>query len=468
MRYMNQSLLLLLALLAELANAAPIALENATFIDVREGVAKPGYTLLIDQERIAAAGPSGTISIPDNAIRQNLQGRFLLPGFIDTHVHSVWGRIKVETIEGNPVMQLDIEPEISRRMIEPLPRFGITSMRNPGAHAQTAVAQRAAIAKGEIDAPRLFSAGDVIDLAGAPGLVVGATTPEAMRAEVARQAELGVDFIKLYASLDSTLLKVGVDAAHEHGLPAIGHLLATDWGSAAELGIDDIVHAMPSSPAMLPAESRQKYLGGITGSQFLYQWFEYVDFDAPEMQSVVDSMARNSVRHDPTLVAVEGLFFGNKPEVVSHPRMDLVPDAVREDWSGTAGVNAAWSEEDFHRAQAVWPRVLELVARLHAAGVELTAGTDLVNPNVIPGVSFHRELELMSDAGIPAVDILRIATLNGARALGRESELGTLEVGKLADIVVLAANPLDDIHNTQRIEAVYMAGRKISIDQEEN
>lgn len=462
MRYLLHSLLLLLVLFGKLAEGAPLAFENATLIDVREGKAKPAHTLLVEHGRIVAVGPTASVAIPGDAVRRNMQGRFLLPGFIDTHVHSVWGRIGIELVNGMPVMQLDIDPEISRRMIEPLLRFGITSMRNPGADAEAAVAQRAAIAAGEIIAPRLFTAGEVIDLSAAPGLVVGVTTAGEMRNEVDRQAQLGVDFIKLYASLNPELLKAGIEAAHEHGLPAIGHLFATDWGTAAELGIDDIVHAMPSSPALLSAESRKAFLEGITGSQFLYQWFEHADLDSAEMQSAINAMAANGVRHDPTLVAVEGLFFGNRPEVVSHPRMDLVPDVVREDWHGSAGVNAAWTEADFRRAQTVWPKVLELVRRLHEAGVELTAGTDLVNPNVIPGVGFHRELELLHDAGIQPAGILRIATLNGARAIGKAHELGTLETGKLADIVVLAANPLEDIRNTQRIEAVYIAGRDIS------
>ena len=147
--------------------------------------------------------------------------------------------------------------------------------------------------------------------------------------------------------------------------------------------------------------------------------------------------------------------------MVCHPLLELLPERVRTDWHIPGGLTAGWSEGDFARAQAVWPKVLELVKRLHDAGVVLTAGTDTVNPNVIPGDGFHRELELLVSAGISPNEVIRIATLNGATAAGREKDLGSIEPGKKADLVVLSANPLDDIRHTRKIEAVYKNGTLI-------
>jgi imidazolonepropionase-like amidohydrolase len=119
---------------------------------------------------------------------------------------------------------------------------------------------------------------------------------------------------------------------------------------------------------------------------------------------------------------------------------------------------ASWKDEQYRQAQAQWPKALALTKLLFDRGVLLTVGTDTPTPWIIPGVSFHEELRLLADAGIPARDILRMATANGARALGREKEIGALKPGMRADLVVLRANPLADIGNTREIELVIQGG----------
>ena len=130
---------------------------------------------------------------------------------------------------------------------------------------------------------------------------------------------------------------------------------------------------------------------------------------------------------------------------------------ILEGWrQGT--FTSGWTENDYARAKAAWSKVLGLTKRLFDRGILLTAGSDLPNPWVIPGVSFHEELQLLADAGIPPLDVLRIATANGAKALGIDDEAGTVEVGRRADLVVLTANPLDDLGNTRSIEWVILGG----------
>ena len=138
--------------------------------------------------------------------------------------------------------------------------------------------------------------------------------------------------------------------------------------------------------------------------------------------------------------------------------VDLAPQAMQESWV-SGGFTADWTSSDFARMQKAWPKILDIIARYYHEGVQLTTGSDLPNSWVVPGVSLHQEMELLSGAGIPTRDVLAMATRNAAAALGLRRDIGTIEIGKRADLVILKANPLDDIRNTRRIEYVLSEGR---------
>ncbi len=137
-----------------------------------------------------------------------------------------------------------------------------------------------------------------------------------------------------------------------------------------------------------------------------------------------------------------------------------MPAIVREIWQRTT-FTGDWTAEDYDRGRSVWPRVPELTYRLYEGGVHLTVGTDFPNPWVIPGVSFHEELELLAEAGIPTLEVLKMATYNGAVALGLEAEIGSIEVGKRADLVVLTSNPAAHLANTRAIDLVLLGGQPL-------
>ena len=121
-----------------------------------------------------------------------------------------------------------------------------------------------------------------------------------------------------------------------------------------------------------------------------------------------------------------------------------------------------WSQSDYQRAKAAWSKILGLTKMLYDRGVTITAGSDFPNPWVIPGVSLHEELSLLVDAKIPPLQVIKIATLNGATALGLEREIGSVEKGKRADLVVLTADPSKEIRNTRLIEWVILGGRLLT------
>ena len=147
------------------------------------------------------------------------------------------------------------------------------------------------------------------------------------------------------------------------------------------------------------------------------------------------------------------------PEVRDHPDNSIVPQRLRDFWPvylKQTGCPQGGSLEDRRRE---FPKFQELTGKLHRAGVPLLVGTDSPEPQVSPGFSLHQELEMLVESGLPPAAALRAATLTNATVLGEKERLGSVSAGKLADIVLLSANPLDDIRNTRRIELVIHSGQ---------
>src|SRR5690606_20589618 len=137
-----------------------------------------------------------------------------------------------------------------------------------------------------------------------------------------RQAEVGVDLIKLYVSLTPELLAAGIDEAHVHGLPAVAHLMATSWTRAAQNDIDGILHILPGSPELLPPGSIGELIESMErGTQFMIRWFELVDYESPAMQEAIRAVARNDLVLDPTLVFFDAMVRGDDPAVTESPTL---------------------------------------------------------------------------------------------------------------------------------------------------
>jgi imidazolonepropionase-like amidohydrolase len=193
-------------------------------------------------------------------------------------------------------------------------------------------------------------------------------------------------------------------------------------------------------------------------------WLEWLDLEGPAVDSMVLVLRDYRVSVDPTLVAYHSKFWWRDSIYQRDPDVALVPE-VRENWRVLGMHTRDWTADEFDRAQAAWPKMLALVARMQRESVHLTTGSDLASPWVIPGVALHQELALLVSAGIAPVEVLRLATRNGAEALGLLGESGTVEPGKRADLVVLEADPLRDIRNTRRIRYVILGGRIFRPDE---
>ena len=292
------------------------------------------------------------------------------------------------------------------------------------------------------------------------GLAAGVTSPDEIRRQVADQAVAGADWIKLYAGLSPELLHAGIDAAHRLGLPAIAHLDRIAWPDALVMGLDSIVHLMPISPDLLDEQARKAWRSGARPGTFaFFEWWEHFDPDGPGADRLIESFETHRPVFDATLVAFHAVFIQDLDNVYKEDSRRLAHPRLLGNWEDWFTFAVGWQLEDFQRAQAVWTKVQRMARRLYATNARLTIGADMGNPWIAPGISMHREMALLTEAGVPIKRVLAAATVDAAEALGAADRLGWIKQGYEADLVVLDANPFDDIANTRAIHAVLLDGR---------
>jgi imidazolonepropionase-like amidohydrolase len=430
-----------------------IALAGATVIDGTGATPRSGAVIVISKERIAYVGDRTGVRLLPQAKVLDLTGRWVVPGFIDTHAH-------VPTSSG------------TESFLAQLVAFGVTAIRVPGDdHVELLVELRDRIERGALIAPRMRTAGVFIDDRDkgwgnptGPGKV---GTEAEIREVVRRDAALKVDFIKLYVGLPPALVKAAIEEAHEHGLRVLGHLGRTTWTEAAEFGIDSLAHSWYCGlahgvvPQQYREEFRDFYIPNRRFNPTLFRkWREVVDPGGQEVAQLASLLCKRHVEVHPNLVLGEAVTWGDDPAVLERLEPDFAPPEDAASWRrGRHLFSSYWPPEATVEAKRALPVMVQVIGVFHRHGVLLTAGTDYLNPWMTPGVAFHRELELLASAGIPPLEVLRIATRNGAETLGILQDAGTIETGKRADLVTLTADPLAAISNTRKIERVFLRGQ---------
>ena len=438
------------------AKAADLVLRGGRIVDVETATVSAPVDVLVREGRIAAIRPAGKQALRGARI-VDASGRFLAPGYVEMHAHILthpW------LPSGEIARQYD--REASLQILRSLLAHGITTVRDPGSPTEAAIVFRRLAAEHVIVSPEIVTAGRIINASDFdPEPFMPVKTAEDVRREVAWQADRGVDFIKVYYSMPPELIGVAVEAAHARGLKVVGHLQLTDWGTAAALGLDGVAHAADWSEDQLPEAQRAAYRGDIKAR---IDWINAVEPDSPAYQAMARAMAAHGMFVDPTLMAIHTKFFGDDPVYRNPKGRRFVPDVFWTGWE-KGSFTSGWTAADYARAHAAYPRLPRLIRALHDAGVLITVGTDTPTPWTIPGVSFHQELALLKETGVSNAEVLKWATLNGAKALGRDDRVGRLEAGYEADIVVLRGNPLDDLAKAGDIALVVSDGRIFEPDQ---
>jgi imidazolonepropionase-like amidohydrolase len=404
---------------------AGLALTSARIFDARTGRSAAG-TVVIRGERIVAVGPR--VPIPAGAQVIDLAGKTLLPGLWDMHVH-------VGPLDG--ILQL---------------AAGVTTVRDLANDVDLVASLKRSWDSGAVQGPRLLLAG-FIDGRGpfqGPTKVFADTDQEA-RDAVKRYAELGYPQIKLYSSLKPALVPGIIADAHARGLRVSGHvpsgMLAQDF---VEAGADELQHinflflnflATREEDTRTPL--RFQRVADRAGS---------LDLDGPAVKAFLALLARRHVVVDPTVSAIEALLLDRRGEVAPGVAAvaDRLPAVVRRGTLG-GGLPVPEGQDATYRASA--HALLELVKRLHRAGVTLVAGTDGLG-----GFTLHHELARYVEAGLSAPEVLSLATLGAARVMKLDRELGSIEAGKLADLVVIDGAPDRVIADLERVALVIKGG----------
>ena len=432
-----------------------IALRNATLIDGTGAPPVPGQTLLIRGERIEAMGPTTELDVPSAAEVIDLDVSFVVPGFIDLHVH------------------LPEDREVQQAILDRCLEYGVTTILNPGARPDAGVELRDRLRAGEGRGPRMFAAGPILECFDAqefPGedtlraTAVHVDSESAVREAIRAQVQSGVDFIKLYRRMPPELVAAAVDEATRHGVPVIGHLGATTWGQGARLGVSMLVHSGWGTPMDEIVDLEDSASATDTA---WYQAYARAT-EGERFASLVETLVREEVTVVPTLAITMASGLGVDASLLPRFRVDLAPESELEGWwsDGWRERHPQYSPDSAEEAEMMrsvyFPAVLSNLQGYHHGGVTLGVGTDVGNSWIVAGFAYHLELELFQEAGLPALEILSMATRNGAAALGIEGETGTLEIGKRADLVVLKGNPAEDIRHTRSIEAVFLAGELVT------
>jgi imidazolonepropionase-like amidohydrolase len=424
------------------AQTQTLVIEGGTLIDgtgrdpIRDAV------IVVEGSRIKAVGARGSVSVPAQATVIRAAGKTILPGLIDGHIHF-----------------LDFMPPMFLH-------FGVTTVVDTANPTEWIVAQREALRKGRIKGPRLFTTGWVIDgpieranmlhSTERGGYRTHVSTTEEARVVVRNTIRQGVDAVKVHEGLTPELLAAVVDEAHKAGLEVVGH--AEDAREATLAGFRFAEHQYSITHTTVRGQVQTNA--------------PEADMDPALFDPLVSLMVEKGVYYNPTLSRSAINYLPKKREweqlalaYLENPAWRFIPEARRELWIREAKAPArAVSPALAERRNQARLRIEDFVERYARAGGKFVAGPDTgpsSGPSNIPGLSLHLEMEALVDAGLTPMQAILASTKWTAEMLRKEKDLGTVEAGKLADLIVIDGDPLADIRATRRIQTVILDGKVV-------
>jgi len=426
------------------SNSQTLAITHVTVIDVASGTTKPDMTVTIRGDRIAAIDRSSSKNTSGVQIIDG-RGKFLIPGLWDMHVHTNFG----DWLPGG------------REIILPLfVANGVTGVRDMGGDLNQLLEWRKGIDAGTILGPRMVISGPMID--GAPPhfpASVPVNTVAEGRKAVDDLKLGGADFIKVQSYVPRDAYFAVAEESKKQGMIFVGHVPdAIRASEASNAGQKSIEHYTGIFEGCSTIED--ELLKGPKGPRRVLE-----TYSEPKCTALIALLTKNATWQVPTLVWERGQWLIDDLDLTQSPGAQYAAATWRNKTykKFTESILKELDTDPVAYRRQFVAKELEMTLAMHRAGVPLMAGTDTAaGVYVIPGFSLHQELELFVKAGLTPMEALQSATLNPAKFFGRTRDLGTVEAGKLADLVLLDANPLDDIRNTQKISAVLLGGRYFS------
>lgn len=383
-----------------------LAIVGARLIDGTGAPAVERSTVIIEGDQIVAVGRQGAIEIPEEAEVMDASGLTLLPGFIDAHYHSVNNNPALETILRN----------------------GTTAIRDPGHPFRF----YQSLFFAENPMPRVFLTGAHLD--GFPGVykqqAALVRNDAHAQATVYEHVSHGGSGIKIYFRLPLKYFKPVIDAAKLSKVPVFAHLELVPADSAIMAGLDGIEHVTSMGVALASPEEAARFQDTVfknssARGEWRYRLWSNIDLEGERTRKLIDLMVSEGTYFVPTLAAFEKQ-------------------------AGTEGV-----EEYQVRA---FRKMVEFVRLAHAAGVKVVTSSHTWSPYADPGFTLQREMELLADAGMTSMEIIQATTLENAHYFRSASRIGSIEPGKLADLILIKANPLENISNVKQVSQVMING----------
>jgi Amidohydrolase family len=433
-----------------------IVITHVTVINPGTSSVQRDANVVVTGDRITAVSDETGLRPPKNARVIDGKGQYLIPGLWDMHVHSAFG----DWFPGG------------RDII--LPLFianGVTGVRDMGGDIPVLFAWRQQIGEGKIVGPRMIVSGPMLDgyLPDGKSLrfpsSIAVTTPESAVAAVDSLKAQGVDFIKVQSEIPHDAYIAAAAEAHKQGLPIVGHVPdKVRLVETVAAGQKSIEHLMGIFEGCSTEED--KFISGQGDLKLMLS-----SYDQQKCDALVELLAKTQTWQAPTLAWQRGGTFLDQRDLKHQPLDKYVPAYWRDvTWRRfTDEMMPDLLHDPLALRQEYFARNLRMVGAMHRAGVPFLAGTDTApGVYIMPGFSLHDELANFIEAGFTPMESLQTATSNPAKFLGIESSFGSIEPGKTADLVLLSANPLDDIRNTQKINCVIANGRlfdRAALDQ---
>ena len=435
---------LLTAQVNEPAANRPLVFRNVTVIDMQSSQPKPQMIVVIVGNRITALGEK--VEVPNNAEIVDASGKFMIPGLWDMHVHIFNNSFAAGTNDSEIYFPL-------------LLANGVTGVRDLWTDADDLKLVRewqAGMESGKTLAPRIAAGSRIVD--GVPTHLpnmLGVATPDEARRAVRTSKDAGAGFIKVYWNLLPEVYFAIADESKKLGIPFAGHVpFAVSAAEASDAGQKSIEHLTGLLETCSSREDELRKAKNLTPPQLTDELWK--TYDEQKCRALFARFAENKTSQVPTTVLHRMLALRRDEDFRKDARLRYAPPKEREEWIKPPNRPQPFTLET--RKQR-FEKLLQAIGIMHKMGVPILAGTDLGNPFIFAGFSLHDELELFVRAGLTPMESLQTATLNPAKFLGKEKDLGTVKRGKVADLVLLDANPLENINNTRRINAVVANGR---------
>lgn len=448
----------------EISMTNTLAFTHVTVLGMMGGPAQSDMTVIITGNRVTDVLQSRNASFPKETTIVDATGKFMLPGLWDMHVHA----LRQQGFYTDNFFPLFIANGIT----------GVREMGNSPLSMDEVWHIRKEIERGKRPGPRFFVSGPLVDgnLSGWKSTVV-VTTEQQGRAVVDSLKKAGADFIKVYYGLSPKVYFAIADEANKQGIPFAGHIPegvtakeASNAGqkSVEHLGDDEIFVACSGIESQLRQERLHLFRLPWGTPEFqekfnAYNQLQLDSYSEAKANELFGLYVKNNTWQCPTLIVRYAGSHFIESSKAHQDKLKYLSGDIKGFWiENTEGRKKYTTPASLEMSKKRYEKELQLVGAMSRAGVPLLAGSDDLNPYVFPGFSLHDELKLLVEAGLSPLQALQTATLNPATYFGLSDSLGTVEKGKWADLLLLDANPLENISNTSKIAGVVANGHYYS------